>query len=160
MSLVNEIESLLQLDAHSGLRYADNKRSHLRSIKLDRRNALPQLEAFVMAGDTSAEAWLKALLQTQQSTESYGRRLLMSGQAPPIAIKPLGQTICTCTGVKDVAIEAWLKANHGPESLQLEGLKTKLKCGTECGSCVPQLKRMISLKASLAEQSASPSLAI
>jgi len=160
MSLVNEIESLLQLDAHSGLRYADNKRSHLRSIKLDRRNALPQLEAFVMAGDTSAEAWLKALLQTQQSTESYGRRLLMSGQAPPIAIKPLGQTICTCTGVKDVAIEAWLKANHGPESLQLEGLKTNLKCGTECGSCVPQLKRMIYLKASLTEKSANPSLAI
>lgn len=43
MSLVNEIESLLQLDAHSSLRYADPNRSHLRSIKLDRRNALPQL---------------------------------------------------------------------------------------------------------------------
>jgi len=160
MSLVNEIESLLQLDALSGLRYADNKRSHLRSIKLDRRNALPQLEAFVMAGDTSAEAWLKALLQTQQSTESYGRRLLMSGQTPPVAIKPLGQTICTCLGVKDGAIEAWLKANQGTASLQLEGLKTNLKCGTECGSCVPQLKRMIYLKASLTEKSANPSLAI
>jgi assimilatory nitrate reductase catalytic subunit len=160
MSVVNAIESLLQLDAHAGLRYADPKRSHLRSIKLDRRTALPQLEAFVMAGDTSAETWLKALLQTQQSTQSYGRRLLMTGQTPPIAMKPLGQTICTCVGVKDMAIEAWLKANQGTESVQLEGLKTNLKCGTECGSCVPQLKRMISLKASLAEKSANPSLTI
>jgi len=160
MSVVNAIESLLQLDAHAGLRYADPKRSHLRSIKLDRRTALPQLEAFVMAGDTSAETWLKALLQTQQSTQSYGRRLLMTGQTPPIAMKPLGQTICTCVGVKDMAIEAWLKANQGTESVQLEGLKTNLKCGTECGSCVPQLKRMISLKASLEEKSANPSLAI
>ncbi|NDA47760.1 MAG: hypothetical protein EBY21_10925, partial [Alphaproteobacteria bacterium] len=48
------------------------------------------LEAFVMAGDTSAEAWLKALLQTQQSTESYGRRLLMTGQKPPVALKDVG----------------------------------------------------------------------
>jgi assimilatory nitrate reductase catalytic subunit len=63
-------------------------------------------------------------------------------------------------GVKDMAIEAWLKANQGTESVQLEGLKTNLKCGTECGSCVPQLKRMISLKASLAEKSANPSLTI
>jgi assimilatory nitrate reductase catalytic subunit len=160
MSVVNAIESLLQLDAHADLRYADPKRSHLRSIKLDRRTALPQLEAFVMSGDTSAETWLKALLQTQQSTQSYGRRLLMTGQTPPIAMKPLGQTICTCVGVKDMAIEAWLKANQGTESVQLEGLKTNLKCGTECGSCVPQLKRMISLKASLSENSANPSLAI
>jgi assimilatory nitrate reductase catalytic subunit len=63
-----------------------------------------------MAGDTSAEAWLKTLLQTQQSTESYGRRLLMTGQKPPVALKEVGQTICTCVGVKDVAIEAWLNA--------------------------------------------------
>jgi assimilatory nitrate reductase catalytic subunit len=160
MSVINAIESLLQLDAHAGLRYADPKRSHLRSIKLDRRTALPQLEAFVMAGDTSAETWLKALLQTQQSTHRYGRRLLMTGQTPPIAMKPLGQTICTCVGVKDMAIEAWLKAHQGTESVQLEGLKTNLKCGTECGSCVPQLKRMISLMASLAEKSANPSLTI
>jgi assimilatory nitrate reductase catalytic subunit len=151
---------LLQFDADSGLRYADPKRSHLRSIKLDRRNALPQLEAFVMAGDTSAETWLKNLLQTQQSTESYGRRLLMTGQNPPIAMKSVGQTVCTCVGVKDVAIEEWLKANQGVESLQLEGLKINLKCGTECGSCVPQLKRMINHKASFTEKSASPLLAL
>jgi assimilatory nitrate reductase catalytic subunit len=160
MSLINEIESLLQLDAHSGLRYADNKRSHLRSIKLDRRNALPQLEAFVMAGDTSAETWLKNLLQTQQSTESYGRRLLMTGQTPPITMKSVGHTICTCVGVKDLAIEEWLMSNPGEESVQLEGLKINLKCGTECGSCVPQLKRIINLKVSFTEKSANPSLVI
>jgi assimilatory nitrate reductase catalytic subunit len=109
--------------AESGLRYADPKRSHLRSIKLNRSKAFPQLDAFVMAGDTSAEAWLKALLQTQQSTESYGRRLLMTGQKPPVALKDVGETICTRVGVKDVAIEAWLQAHPDTEDLQLVGLK-------------------------------------
>ncbi|MFM1765655.1 MAG: hypothetical protein RIU71_1418 [Pseudomonadota bacterium] len=160
MHLVHAIETLLHLDKNAGLRYADPKRSHLRSIKLDRSKAFPQLEAFVMAGDTSAEAWLKALLQTQQSTESYGRRLLMTGQKPPVALKEVGQTICTCVGVKDIAIESWLETHPDTEDLQLEGLKTNLKCGTQCGSCVPQLKRIIVRQATGLKTPALPSLAL
>jgi assimilatory nitrate reductase catalytic subunit len=146
MRLVHTLEALLRMDTKSGLRYADPKRSHLRSIQLDRSKAMPQLEAFVIAGDTSAEAWLKTLLQTQQSTDSYGRRLLMTGQKPPVALKDAGQTICTCVGVKDVAIADWLQANPGQESAQMTGLQNNLKCGTQCGSCVPQLKRIIALQ--------------
>ena len=160
MALVQTLENLLQLDAQSGLRYADAKRSHLRSIKLNRQHALPQLEAFVMAGDTSAEAWLKTLLQTQQTTEGYGRRLLMTGQHPPVALKEVGQTICTCVGVKDLAIEAWLKTHPGQEDVQLTGLKSDLKCGTQCGSCVPQLKRIIALKSEAQGTRPNPSLAL
>jgi len=160
MAWVQVIENLLKIDSQAGLRYADPKRSHLRSIKLDRRKALPQLEAFVMAGDTSAEAWLKALLQTQQSTESYGRRLLMTGQRPPVALQDVGQTICTCVGVKDVAIQTWLKTHPGSMEFQLEGLKTDLKCGTQCGSCVPQLKRIMALKGADSAKTAPPSLAL
>jgi assimilatory nitrate reductase catalytic subunit len=160
MAVIQAIENLLQLDVQSGLRYADAKRSHLRSIKLNRQHALPQLEAFVMAGDTSAEAWLKTLLQTQQTTEGYGRRLLMTGQHPPVALKEVGQTICTCVGVKDLAIEAWLKTHPGQEDVQLTGLKSDLKCGTQCGSCVPQLKRIIALKSGMQGARSSPSLAL
>jgi assimilatory nitrate reductase catalytic subunit len=160
MARVQTLENLLQLDVQSGLRYADAKRSHLRSIKLNRQHALPQLEAFVMAGDTSAEAWLKTLLQTQQTTEGYGRRLLMTGQHPPVALKEVGQTICTCVGVKDLAIEAWLKNHPGQEDVQLTGLKSDLKCGTQCGSCVPQLKRIIALKSETQGTRPNSSLAL
>ena len=160
MQWVHTLEALLQMDGTSGLRYADPKRSHLRSIQLDRSKAMPQLEAFVMAGDTSAEAWLKTLLQTQQSTESYGRRLLMTGQKPPVALKEAGQTICTCVGVKDVAIADWLQANPGQESAQLAGLQNNLKCGTQCGSCVPQLKRIIALQSVDKPKEDTASLAI
>ena len=160
MHLVQTLEALLQLDAKSGLRYADPKRSHLRSIQLDRSKDMPQLEAFVMAGDTSAEAWLKTLLQTQQSTESYGRRLLMTGQKPPVALKEAGQTICTCVGVKDVAIAEWLQSNPGQEAAQLAGLQNNLKCGTQCGSCVPQLKRIIALQSDEKPKQDTASLAI
>ena len=160
MRFVQTLEALLQMDSSSGLRYVDPKRSHLRSIQLDRSKAIPQLKAFVMAGDTSAEAWLKTLLQTQQSTESYGRRLLMTGQKPPVALRDAGQTICTCVGVKDVAIADWLQANPGQEAAQLAGLQSSLKCGTQCGSCVPQLKRIIALQSVDKPKVKSASLAI
>jgi NAD(P)H-nitrite reductase large subunit len=60
-------------------------------------------------------------------------------------------------GVKDLAIQDWLQANPDLEGAQLTGLKNNLKCGTQCGSCVPQLKRIISAKA---QKSASSSLAL
>ena len=75
-------------------------------------------------------------------------------------MKEVGQTICTCLGVTDVAIKNWLKNHPGEENSQLDGLKTNLKCGTECGSCVPQLKRMINHKVFVEGMTVSPSLTI
>ena len=139
MNLVQTIEGLIGLSDMSSLRYVDAKRCHVRSMRV--RDEL--LEAFVIAGDTSAEKWLNALLQTQASTASYGRRLLMTGAMPPVALVDTGSTVCTCAGVRDVAIAAHLKNCTGDEETRLTSLKRSLGCGTQCGSCVPQLKRMI-----------------
>jgi assimilatory nitrate reductase catalytic subunit len=139
MVLVHTIEELLGLSDTSSLRYVDAKRCHVRSMRV--RDEL--LEAFVIAGDTSAEKWLNALLQTQASTASYGRRLLMTGVKPPIALVNAGATVCTCVGVRDIAISTHLKNCTGDEETRLTSLKSTLGCGTQCGSCVPQLKRMI-----------------
>lgn len=139
MALVQTIEELLGLSGMSSLRYVDGKRCHVRSMRV--RNEL--LEAFVIAGDTSAEKWLNALLQTQASTASYGRRLLMTGAKPPVALVDAGSTVCTCVGVRDVAIATHLNKCIGDAEARLASLKNKLGCGTQCGSCIPQLKRMI-----------------
>ena len=139
MALVHTIEELLGLSGTSSLRYVDAKRCHVRSMRV--RDAL--LEAFVIAGDTSAEKWLNALLQTQASTASYGRRLLMTGVKPPVALVDKGATVCTCVGVRDIAIATHLNNCTGDEETRLTSLKSTLGCGTQCGSCIPQLKRMI-----------------
>ena len=139
MNLAQTIEGLIGLSGMSSLRYVDAKRCHVRSMRV--RNEL--LEAFVIAGDTSAEKWLNALLQTQASTASYGRRLLMTGAKPPVAIVDKGSTVCTCVGVRDMAISTHLSNCNGDEETRLTSLKNKLGCGTQCGSCIPQLKRLI-----------------
>jgi assimilatory nitrate reductase catalytic subunit len=147
MSLVHTIEELLGLSGTSSLRYVDARRCHVRSMRV--RDAL--LEAFVIAGDTSAEKWLNALLQTQASTASYGRRLLMTGAKPPVALVDSGATVCTCVGVRDIAIATHLNNCTGDEETRLTSLKSNLGCGTQCGSCIPQLKRMIATTPSSGE---------
>jgi len=51
-------------------------------------------------------------------------------------------------GVKDMAIENHLKTCQGDDAQRLASLQSTLKCGTQCGSCVPELRRMIQLSQS------------
>ena len=147
MTLLHDIEQLLGLNGSDSLRYVDAKRSQLRSMRLQHSEPAQakdtQLNAFMIAGDTSAETWLKALLQTQASTQEYGRRLLMTGSKPPVALVDAGTTVCSCVGVKDVAIRNHLEIYKGDSAQRLASLQGTLKCGTQCGSCVPELRRMI-----------------
>jgi assimilatory nitrate reductase catalytic subunit len=149
MALLHDIEQLLDLNGSDSLRYVDAKRSQLRSMRLQHSEPTQakdtQLNAFIIAGDTSAETWLKALLQTQASTQAYGRRLLMTGSKPPVALVDAGTTVCSCVGVKDVAIRKHLQIYKGDSAQRLTSLQGTLKCGTQCGSCVPELRRMIQL---------------
>ena len=46
--------------------------------------------------------------------------------------------VCKCADVSDVQIGKELAAGAN-----LAGLQEKLKCGTFCGSCVPDIKRMV-----------------
>ncbi len=158
MAVLQDIEQQLGLSEDNSLRYVDAKRSQLRCMRL-RAESDTTLDAFVIAGDTSAEAWLKTLLQTQQSAKAYGRRLLMTGHTPPVALASVGSTVCTCVGVRDVAIQAQLAHSAQPDEHRcLSGLQGTLKCGTQCGSCVPELRRMIRLH--LAPATATPSLVL
>ena len=158
MEVVHDIEQQLGLSEDNSLRYVDAKRSQLRCMRL-RAESDTTLDAFVIAGDTSAEGWLKALLQSQQSAKAYGRRLLITGHTPPVALASVGTTVCTCVGVPDVAIQTHLAQSAAQDNEScLSDLQSTLKCGTQCGSCVPELRRMIRLH--LTPEAATPSLAL
>ena len=158
MQTLFDIERILQFNGKESLRYVDAKRGHLRSMRLTKEEhisttsthppgppsvAATILEAFIIAGETASEGWLKSLLQTGSSAKEYGRRLLMSTKTPPFAQAQEGKIICSCVGVQDIAIRAHLKSNKSSKEEQLAALQSALKCGTQCGSCVPELRRMI-----------------
>jgi assimilatory nitrate reductase catalytic subunit len=143
--LVDRIEALLGLSGPQALRYADRKKGQRRAVRLVRDGAEAHLEGFLLAGDTSAEAWIKTLLQEQLPAQDYGRLLLAPGAKPPVAVQARGKQVCTCFNVSETAIQDHLASCPGDELGRLGSLQDKLKCGTNCGSCVPELKRLVRL---------------
>jgi assimilatory nitrate reductase catalytic subunit len=145
--VLKQIEGILGLSVSAGstqvMRYADKKKGQHRTIKLTGSREHAELEAFLLAGDTRSEAWVKTLLQDSLPAQSYGRMLLVPGSKAPIAVQSRGKAVCTCFNVTDAAITEQLAKSFGSDERRLTELQTSLKCGTNCGSCVPELKRMI-----------------
>lgn len=140
--LVQRIEALLGLGDTEVLRYADRRRGQRRTVRLQMSGDTARLEGFVLAGDTSAEAWIKPLLQDELPAQAYGRLLLMPGASAPVAVPSRGRQVCTCFNVAEAEIVATLKTCKGSPDEQLAQLQGQLKCGTNCGSCIPELKRL------------------
>ncbi|MDO8370503.1 MAG: (2Fe-2S)-binding protein, partial [Polaromonas sp.] len=134
------------------LRYADRKKGQHRTARLVRHGEQAELAGFVLAGDVSAQAWIKTLLQDELPAQSYGRLLLLPGAKAPVALQSRGKPVCTCFSVTDAEISTCLAdittAVGGGGLLasddeRLRALQDRLKCGTNCGSCVPEIKRII-----------------
>lgn len=141
------LDGLLGLAGPDVLRYADARKGQRRAMRLARRgDREATLEAFVLAGDISAEGWIKALLQDGLPAQSYGRLLLVPGAKPPIAVQASGRQVCTCFNVREPQIAETLARCSGSADDRLGQLQQALKCGTNCGSCVPELKRLVRLQ--------------
>ncbi|MBC7608025.1 MAG: molybdopterin-dependent oxidoreductase, partial [Polaromonas sp.] len=140
------IERILGLDGGDALHYVDKKKGQRRTARLHRVDDHAELVGFVLAGDTSAEAWIKTLLEGELPAQAYGRLLLVPGAKAPVAVKSRGKLVCTCLNVTDVAIDAHLVTAQGNEVESFASLQAALKCGTNCGSCVPEIKKMIRLR--------------
>jgi assimilatory nitrate reductase catalytic subunit len=54
-----------------------------------------------------------------------------------------GPQVCTCFNVSQSAITLHLQQCPGTAGERLASLQTTLKCGTNCGSCLPHLKKLV-----------------
>ena len=142
-ALLDTIEGWLNLATPEPLRYVDRRRGQRRAIRLVRSDTTTRLDAFLLAGDTSAEGWIKTLLQEQLGAQDYGRLLLRPGARPPVALQPRGKAVCSCFGVSLADIDANLRTTSGTPEQRLASMQVALSCGTNCGSCVPELQRLV-----------------
>ncbi|TDU31377.1 assimilatory nitrate reductase (NADH) alpha subunit apoprotein [Panacagrimonas perspica] len=87
--------------------------------------------------DLPSRAWLSGLF-TKDRIEDVDRMGLLVGE-PFERGEDTGVTVCSCFGVGRKTIERAIRGGcHTPKALG-----AKLKCGTNCGSCVPELKSII-----------------
>ena len=143
-AVLERIEALLDLDGVQALRYVDGKRGLRRTIALQGQGESMRVQAFLLAGQTDAEPWLRALLVDEQPAQAYGRGLLRAGAKPPGAVPARSPQLCTCHNVSESRIRDALASMAGDAEARLTQLQRRLRCGTECGSCVPALKRLVS----------------
>jgi assimilatory nitrate reductase catalytic subunit len=141
--LLADIERALDLQGPETLRYADPRRGQRRVVRLERNGTGGTLLGFLLSGDTQARAWMSTLLRDELPAEPYGRALLAGSAAPPLPVQHKGTTVCTCFNVSDVAITRSLAACEGSGAQRLSHIQERLRCGTNCGSCLPQLQRMV-----------------
>ncbi|MCZ4304321.1 molybdopterin-dependent oxidoreductase [Zoogloeaceae bacterium G21618-S1] len=133
-ALLDAVDAAMGLDdpAHT-LVYADTHRDVAKRARVDD----DILNAVRLSGETRAAAWLTELMVRGEPAAPVRPWLLAPLTQPPAGQPTRGKVVCNCF---DVSEEAIVTAFHAGESL--EQLQTRTQCGTNCGSCLPELKRL------------------
>jgi assimilatory nitrate reductase catalytic subunit len=75
----------------------------------------------------------------------------MPSRQAPAGFVPAGRVVCQCHDVAESAIAASLATSTGTPAERLAFAQSRTKCGTNCGSCLPELRRLAAA-AALPEQ--------
>ena len=148
-SLISEIDNMLGMtDDMPLLNYNDAKRGISKRILVESNastvtgTSKPEVTGVRLVGETLAADWLKDVMATGDFNPELRRWALAPLIAPPAGQRSRGKIICNCLDVAE---------NEIIDTIQLGAdlitLQNKMKCGTECGSCVPELRRLVQLHA-------------
>ena len=137
--LINQLDHLLGMTADIPmLNYNDTRRGISKRIMVEDDKVV----GVRLVGETLATDWLKQVMTQSQFTDDLRRWALAPVSAPLTGHqnRGRGRVICNCLDVSE---------NEIMENIELGAdlltLQAKLKCGTECGSCVPELKRLVQM---------------
>ena len=144
---IDEIDNALDMHASNCLAYKDSRRGISKSALVGDDVLL----GFRLSGDINAAGWLSDVVLQAQSAQPHRRWLLGPFTSPPLAATATsrGRTVCNCADVGEADIQARIAAGA-----DLEQLQTGLRCGVTCGSCLPELRRMLAASRSAAREAA------
>ncbi len=132
-----ELDRAIGDDSLRSTSYDDPARSIAKRIWID---ANGRIAGARLAGDTGSAAWLK---EQMQNGVPVPPALALAPRPVGFAV-PRGRIVCNCFEVSETAIRA--EVGRGAD---LPALQRSLKCGTNCGSCVPELRRLCADRKSL-----------
>jgi assimilatory nitrate reductase catalytic subunit len=130
---LGELDRLFGLAGDEGAIVYQDARRHIAKKAIARDGRLLGVR---LAGETLAQAWLKQAMAEDELDASLIRLALAPSAKPPVTMAPRN-IICKCADVSDLQIHKELASGSS-----LAIFQERLKCGTFCGSCVPDLKRM------------------
>jgi assimilatory nitrate reductase catalytic subunit len=135
-SLLATLDAALKLDDPLAvMHYQDSPRGISKRVRVD----AGKVTAARLTGETAAFEWLRDVIIDEADAASLRAWMLAPVARPPAGGAGRGRVVCNCLNVAEPDIVAAIAAGA-----DLAALQASLKCGTECGSCVPELKRLIS----------------
>jgi len=135
-SLIADIDRLCEFNDACSLSYVDARRGVSKRVMVEGGH----VTGVRLTGETAGREWLKDVMAQSVSAETVRRWVLAPISAPPVGGRSRGPIICSCVDVAEREIREVIVQGGDMPALQ-----AKLQCGTECGSCVPELKRLIAL---------------
>ena len=125
------------------MRYTDKRRGVVRLVRIKDKVLSAMLTG--PAQSLASTAWLREYLESGLDAKALGWSLLMPVSKPPIELKSKGKAICNCFNVSAdtmklslVNMTAGISADEALAILQAE-----TQCTTNCGSCKPEVKQII-----------------
>jgi assimilatory nitrate reductase catalytic subunit len=144
LSLIAEIDAILDMtDDMPLLNYQDDKRGISKRILVESfgtEDSDKKVTGIRLVGETIASDWLKEVMTSGEFTADIRRWALAPLSAPPSGHTGRGKVVCSCLDVSENEI-----IDAVSRGADLITLQNKLKCGTQCGSCVPELKKLVTV---------------
>jgi assimilatory nitrate reductase catalytic subunit len=132
--LLDRLDVLLGMRVEHTMRYVDARR------RVEKKACIEDgmVQSVCLAGETAAQEWLKNMMVQGASAEAVRPWVLAPVASAPRGTLNRGRIVCTCHDVSDQEIRSEIA-----KGAILPALQAKLKCGTECGSCLPAVKQML-----------------
>ncbi len=132
--MLAELAQTMNLASANTLAFDDRRRGIVKRALIED----DQLTGALLCTETRATEWLLALITGGGNTSALRKWLFAPLAAPPESGPVRGHIVCTCFDVSENEIKADV-AN----GLDLATLQKKRQCGTSCGSCLPELRRLV-----------------
>jgi assimilatory nitrate reductase catalytic subunit len=131
--MLAELAAAMGLDSTHMLAFNDARRGIAKRALIED----DRLVGALLCKETLATDWLLDLIVRGGGTAELRKWLFAPLATPPAAGPARGRIVCNCFDVSESEIRADLAAG-----LDLSELQARRKCGTSCGSCLPELRRM------------------
>jgi assimilatory nitrate reductase catalytic subunit len=146
-ALLDALRAELGLAAEEVLDYRDQRTGLQRALRVTREGTgAERLRGFWVCGHGAVNAelarWWREELQGDAVLAMPARRMLAPGARAGGLAEPASPQLCTCFNVSVAAVTGALQAAGGDAAQRLAQAQSQLHCGTNCGSCLPQLRRL------------------
>ncbi len=133
-AMLAELSAAMSLDGPHALAFNDSKRGIVKRALIED----DRLAGALLCNETRATEWLTDLITRGGSAQDLRKWIFAPLAALPSSGPARGRIICNCFDVSEAEIKTDIAAG-----MDLAALQEKRKCGTSCGSCLPELRRML-----------------